>query len=238
MAGHAGRHEQQVAPSLRACRRRARRAPARARTWRRGWPRSASARPAPIHSSERYIQPASAARGGQRDDLHAAQRPARAGGREQHECRHDRDAGRVPGGAVLAVAEARAPAPAAARSRRAAGGRGACTSVPRGKRVGRHLPLTIRGGSDEFPRRARSSPTPVVHVDAVVLLDRVAAVDHDRLAGDVARCVRGQERDQVGDLLRPAGAAERRGAAGDDLVAAATSPSRSSPAATELTVTP
>ena len=42
------------------------------------------------------------------------------------------------------------------------------------------------------------------------LLQRVAAVDDDRLAGHVGRARRGQERDHLGDLVRRARAADRR----------------------------
>src|SRR5205085_6518324 len=59
---------------------------------------------------------------------------------------------------------------------------------------------------DTLPRHNRQL---VRVLGTFVFLDRVAAVDHDRLTGDVRRLRRGEERDGCGDLVRRAGAADR-----------------------------
>ncbi len=70
-------------------------------------------------------------------------------------------------------------------------------------------------------QRDLGAPHRELHVsdDSVLdLLDRVAAVDHDRLAGEVTRAVACEERDDLRDLLRRPRAADRRRVAVPDLV--------------------
>ena len=57
-----------------------------------------------------------------------------------------------------------------------------------------------------------------VDVDPVRFLDDVAAVDDERLSGDVAGLLAGQERDRRGDLARAARPADRRRSPGRELL--------------------
>src|SRR6266545_2300919 len=73
------------------------------------------------------------------------------------------------------------------------------------------MSLSSRSDSPASPSRSVLVPA---FPRTLVLLDRVAAIDHERLTSDVARALGGKERDRLRDLIGPTAPAEWRVQAG------------------------
>ena len=108
-------------------------------------------------------------------------------------------------------ARGRRSSPAASMSARAS------TNPSRASRSGRRRADPARAAGHERDPRARRASVPRLR-RSLELLDRVAAVDDDPLARDVARRVGREEGDHLGDLVGRAGSAERRVLAADRLL--------------------
>ena len=110
---------------------------------------------------------------------------------------------------------------AATARRRAAGRPRAIFSSRRGQKrcaaLRRAARSAVRSGRRVDTASACAPDLVVQLAGALVLLDRVAAVDHQQLAGDVAGVVAGQEEDGPGHLFRLRRAAHRRVEAADVL---------------------